>query len=54
MIGVTAMEKLIATVLDCVGVIVGAPLRFNGHNLNCARQGKLGNAMEQGVGGVNG
>ena len=54
MVGVTAMEKSIATVPDCVGRIVGVPLRFNDQNLNCARQGKLGNVVEQGDGGVNG
>ena len=53
-VGVTTMGKSIATVLICVALVVGPPHRFNDQNLNSTRQGKLGNAMKQGDGGVNG
>ena len=52
--GVITMAKSNAADFVCVDLIVSVPLRFNDQNLNCARQGKLGNVVEQGDGGVNG
>ena len=53
-VGVIAIEKSIATIVICVALVVSPPHRFNDQNLNSTRQGKLGNAMKLGDGGVNG